>query len=386
MPTLVTTTVTPGSLAVRPQPSLTAGDGVLLRPWSLDDAPAVMDAYQDEAIQRWHVMRADSLAETREWIAGWQGGWAAETDAIWAVVDAESDLLLGRAGLKHLKFSDGTADVTYWTVPAARGKDVCPRAVNAMAVLGFRGGLPPARPGTRGRQHGLVPGGREDRLRRRGRASERMAPGRRPVRRPRARPPALSTPPNAKSVSRLSPERLQPRRHPRRQRRSDLRRHRHVRPLKPPKRPKRSKLSILFQLRPKQRWPHPIIKPNISPPPEMPRLRRLRRLRRMLVRRRDNRRDVVNARDPEARQPAPTPDPRPPSGPGSAASPTTAPATRPPPPPGRSAAGSPQRSSPPWLHSVTRRTPTAKTDRLTGKPKPAAPRPARSPAASPRTE
>ena len=196
MPTLVTTTVTAGSLAVRPQPSLTAGDGVLLRPWSLDDAPAVMDAYQDEAIQRWHVMRADSLAETREWIAGWQGGWAAETDAIWAVVDAESDTLLGRAGLKHLKFSDGTADVAYWTVPAARGKGVCPRAVNAMAVLGFRGRLPPARPRTRGRQHGVVPGGREDRLRRRGRASQRLAPGRRPVRRARARAPALSTRPD----------------------------------------------------------------------------------------------------------------------------------------------------------------------------------------------
>ena len=123
---LVTSTVPAGSLAARPQPSLTAGDGVLLRPWSLDDAPAVMDAYQDESIQRWHVMRADSLAETREWIAGWQGGWAAETDAIWAVVEADSDTLLGRAGLKHLKFSDGTADVAYWTVPAARGKGVVP--------------------------------------------------------------------------------------------------------------------------------------------------------------------------------------------------------------------------------------------------------------------
>jgi hypothetical protein len=34
---------------------LTAGGGVLLRPWSLDDAQAVLDAYQDKAIQRWHV-------------------------------------------------------------------------------------------------------------------------------------------------------------------------------------------------------------------------------------------------------------------------------------------------------------------------------------------
>jgi ribosomal-protein-alanine N-acetyltransferase len=96
-----------------------------------------MDAYQDEAIQRWHVQRADSLAETREWIAGWQGGWAAETAAHWAIVDAQSGRLLGRAALKHLNFADGTADVAYWTVPAARGKGVCPRAVNAMALWAF---------------------------------------------------------------------------------------------------------------------------------------------------------------------------------------------------------------------------------------------------------
>jgi RimJ/RimL family protein N-acetyltransferase len=100
-----------------------------------------MDAYQDESIQRWHVMRADSLGEAREWIAGWQGGWAAETGASWAVVDTDSDTLLGRAGLKHLKFSDGTADVTYWTVPAARGKGVAPRVVNAMASWGFEAGF-----------------------------------------------------------------------------------------------------------------------------------------------------------------------------------------------------------------------------------------------------
>jgi RimJ/RimL family protein N-acetyltransferase len=96
-----------------------------------------MDAYQDEAIQRWHVQRAESPAEAREWIAAWQGGWAAESGAHWAVVEAGSDLLLGRAALKHFNFSDGTADVAYWTVPAARGKSVCPRAVDAMASWAF---------------------------------------------------------------------------------------------------------------------------------------------------------------------------------------------------------------------------------------------------------
>ena len=141
MPALVTSAIPVGSLAARPQPTVTAGSNVLLRPWSLDDAAAVMDAYQDEAIQRWHVQRADSLAEAREWIAGWQSGWAAESGAHWAVVEEGSDLLLGRAALKHLKFSDGTADVAYWTVPAARGRGVAPRAVNAMASWAFEAGF-----------------------------------------------------------------------------------------------------------------------------------------------------------------------------------------------------------------------------------------------------
>jgi [ribosomal protein S5]-alanine N-acetyltransferase len=99
MPSLVTSTIPVGSLATQPQPVVTVGGGVLLRPWILGDAQAVMDAYQNEAIQRWHVQRADSLAEAREWIAGWQGGWAAETGAHWAVVEADSDVLLGRAAL-----------------------------------------------------------------------------------------------------------------------------------------------------------------------------------------------------------------------------------------------------------------------------------------------
>ncbi|MFF3617242.1 GNAT family N-acetyltransferase [Streptomyces sp. NPDC002580] len=137
MPVLVVPTVPVGSLAARPQPTLTAGDDVLLRPWDLGDARAVMDAYQDSEIQRWHVRRADSLAEAEDWIAGWQGGWVTESGAHWAVVDSESDVLLGRAAVKGLEFADGTAEVAYWTVPVARGRGVCPRAVEAMASWAF---------------------------------------------------------------------------------------------------------------------------------------------------------------------------------------------------------------------------------------------------------
>jgi ribosomal-protein-alanine N-acetyltransferase len=116
MPLLVSPTVSVGSLAARPQPALSAGDSVLLRPWESRDAQAVLDAYQDAEIQRWHVRRA--------------------------VVDSASDVLLGRAALKVLNFADGTAEVAYWTVPAARGRGICPQAVEAMSswaldVAGF---------------------------------------------------------------------------------------------------------------------------------------------------------------------------------------------------------------------------------------------------------
>jgi [ribosomal protein S5]-alanine N-acetyltransferase len=137
MPSLVLPIIPAGSLASQQQPTLAAGDGVLLRPWARGDAQAVMDAYQDPAIQRWHVQRADSVGEAEEWIASWQGGWAAETGAHWAVVDAGTDVLLARAALKHLKFTDAGADVAYWTTPAARGRGVCPRAVEAMASWAF---------------------------------------------------------------------------------------------------------------------------------------------------------------------------------------------------------------------------------------------------------
>ncbi|RAG83688.1 GNAT family N-acetyltransferase [Streptacidiphilus pinicola] len=137
MPTLVAPTVPYGSLASREQPVLPAGDGLLLRPWAVDDAPAVLAAYQDPGVRRWHARGMDSVAEAEEQLDAWRAGWAAEREVGWAVVDAVGGELLGRAGLKLLNFDDGTAHVAYWTVPAARGRGVAPRAVAAMTAWAF---------------------------------------------------------------------------------------------------------------------------------------------------------------------------------------------------------------------------------------------------------
>src|SRR5689334_10258994 len=81
-----------GSFSTSDQPRITVDDA-LLRPWILDDAAALVEAFDDPAIRQWHVSRADTVDEARELIAHWQGGWADESEFNWAIVGADDALL-----------------------------------------------------------------------------------------------------------------------------------------------------------------------------------------------------------------------------------------------------------------------------------------------------
>jgi ribosomal-protein-alanine N-acetyltransferase len=137
MPFLVAPAIPLGSLAGSDQPALPLAGDALLRPWRLADAAAVMGAFQDPEIQRWHTRRADSVDEARRWIEGWQSRWPAETAAHWAVADVRDDAVLGKVSLKSWDLVDGTAEVSYWMVPAARGAGLCTRAVLAVTRWAF---------------------------------------------------------------------------------------------------------------------------------------------------------------------------------------------------------------------------------------------------------
>jgi len=50
-------------------------------------------------------------------------------DGHWAVAESGCDTLLGRVSLKSFNLADGTAEVAYWMVSAARGEGTCTRAV-----------------------------------------------------------------------------------------------------------------------------------------------------------------------------------------------------------------------------------------------------------------
>lgn len=129
-----------GTLSSQPQPRVPAGDGLTLRPFREEDVDALVQAYADPAIQRWHRRSLDR-GEALEWVRGraWKR-WADETGAEWAVVD-EADALVGRVGLPALHLSDGVAEVGYWVLPAARGRGIAGRALTTMADWLFSQGL-----------------------------------------------------------------------------------------------------------------------------------------------------------------------------------------------------------------------------------------------------
>lgn len=136
MPLLVTPALPAGSLAAQAQPHLEVRAGLALRPWRDHDAPAVRAAFGCPAIQRWHVLRLDDDAEARAWTAQWTGRWWAETAASWAIVESD-DRPVGQAGLRDVSLTDASAQVSYWLLPAARGRGIATEALEALTRWSF---------------------------------------------------------------------------------------------------------------------------------------------------------------------------------------------------------------------------------------------------------
>lgn len=134
MPALVAPFIPAGRLSAEPQPQLT-DPALLLRPWDENDVPALVTAYSDPAIQRWHCrsLDADEAAAT---VRRWREAWETETGASWAVTDPECRVL-GRVGFRELHLADGVAEVAYWVLATARGRGVARRAVTTLSSWAF---------------------------------------------------------------------------------------------------------------------------------------------------------------------------------------------------------------------------------------------------------
>lgn len=137
MPSLVRPVISAGRLARTAQPVLPVDAELELRPWAAHDAAAVVAAYADPAIQRWHARRVDDEAEALGMIEGWRLLWAEESGVAWAVAARGGGEVLGRMSLRELSLEEGRAEIAYWTLPAARGRRVAPRALEAAAAWAF---------------------------------------------------------------------------------------------------------------------------------------------------------------------------------------------------------------------------------------------------------
>jgi RimJ/RimL family protein N-acetyltransferase len=137
MPSLIPDFLPKGTLAAHRQPSLRAGPALVLRPWQASDVTAVVAAYADPQIQRWHLQTKDEAAASR-WIEQWKVLWQNETDASWAITDEASGAVLGRMGLRGIHLDEGRAEAAYWVLPAARGRGVATSALQALIDWAFQ--------------------------------------------------------------------------------------------------------------------------------------------------------------------------------------------------------------------------------------------------------
>jgi RimJ/RimL family protein N-acetyltransferase len=107
-----------------------AGEGILLREWRAEDAPAVAEACRDPEIPRWipFIPSPYTDDDARTYVQGCID--AGEDRHPFAVVDAERDSLLGAIDMRVSPLRSG--HIGYWVVRDARGRGVCTSALRTL--------------------------------------------------------------------------------------------------------------------------------------------------------------------------------------------------------------------------------------------------------------
>jgi RimJ/RimL family protein N-acetyltransferase len=120
------------------EPVTLTADGLLLRPWRVEDAPAVLSALGDPAVARWNP--ADSaepdLAVAATWVAA-RADWSGGEHASFAVCTVDDAELLGSVSLFRIDRVHDNAEIGYWVAAGARGRGVAATAVRALTDWSF---------------------------------------------------------------------------------------------------------------------------------------------------------------------------------------------------------------------------------------------------------
>lgn len=110
-------------------------DALRLRPWRPDDVDVVLAALLDPETRLWNAGWVQTRADAASWLERRQE-WGGD-HASWAVEDPATAVLLGSVSVHSIDADANDAEIGYWTVPAARGRGVAARAVDAACRWAF---------------------------------------------------------------------------------------------------------------------------------------------------------------------------------------------------------------------------------------------------------
>ncbi|MDR2985514.1 MAG: GNAT family N-acetyltransferase [Nocardiopsaceae bacterium] len=115
------------------QPVFDLPGGSELRPWRLSDAEALVVAGQDPAIRQWNRLPTESSDAARKRIERMHARWQAEQSAIWAIAQPGDGGAVGLIGWGDIDLMEGSAEIVYWILPAARGGGVVVEATKRLS-------------------------------------------------------------------------------------------------------------------------------------------------------------------------------------------------------------------------------------------------------------
>lgn len=133
------------TLAVPPSAS---APGLLLRPWTEQDIPALVAAHRDPAMRRWLRRPIITADEARRRLRARElDGLARKGFSFAVLATGPGDAAGGLAGGVSIRWRDvaaQSAEVGYWVAAPRRGQGIAPRALNALCDWTL--GLPRPRP------------------------------------------------------------------------------------------------------------------------------------------------------------------------------------------------------------------------------------------------
>jgi RimJ/RimL family protein N-acetyltransferase len=112
-------------------PMKVRGEGVVLRPWRIEDVPAVTAACQDAEIARWlaFVPEPYTEADARFYVEDCMA--ASEDRKPFAITNAETGEVIGSIDMRINRMQTG--HIGYWLAAEARGRGLTTAALRALS-------------------------------------------------------------------------------------------------------------------------------------------------------------------------------------------------------------------------------------------------------------